>query len=107
MGINSYLLSGTRRLINSRPSCPKSLFYHDGCYQGIRAAKAFDSENTREMISNITITEKNETCQTAETPGAQGAFSDKVAPDTDIFTDEPVIQRDVQVVKNTFIDGSK
>ena len=38
--------------------------------------------------------------------GAQGAFSDKVAPDIDGFTDEPVFQSDVQIVENTFKDDS-
>ena len=38
----------------------------------------------------------------------QGAFSDKVNPDSfDGFTDESVVQCDVQVVENTFIDDSK
>ena len=39
--------------------------------------------------------------------GPQGAFSDKVAPDIDGFSDEPVVQCDVQVTENTFIDDSK
>ena len=40
-------------------------------------------------------------CHTTRTPGTQGAFSDKVTPDIDGFTDEPVVQCDVQVVENT------
>ena len=32
----------------------------------------------------------------------QGAFSDKVAPNIDGFTDEPVVQCHVEVVKNAF-----
>ena len=39
--------------------------------------------------------------------GTQGAFSDEVTPETDGFTDEPVVQCDVRVVKNTFVDDSK
>ena len=48
-------------------------------YQGIRATEAFECEN----------------------------ISDKVIPAIDVFTDEPVVQCDVQVVENTFIDDSK
>ena len=40
-------------------------------------------------------------------PGTQEAFSDKVVPDSDGFTDEPVVQCDVQVVKNAFVGDSK
>ena len=36
-----------------------------------------------------------------------GAFSDKVAPDIDGFTDEAVVQCDVQVVENATVDDSK
>ena len=58
------------------------------------------------MISDV-ITEKNEKLyQTTGIPGTQGAFSDKVTPDIDGFTDEPVVQCEVQVLKNTFIDDS-
>ena len=39
--------------------------------------------------------------------GIRGSFSNKVTPDTDGFTDEPVVQCDVRVVKNTFVDDSK
>ena len=60
------------------------------------------------MISNIVITEKNEKlCQITGIPETQGALSDKVAPDIDGFTDEPVVQCDVQVAENTVIDYSK
>ena len=31
-------------------------------------------------------------------PGIQGAFSDKVTPGIDSFTNEPVVQCDVRVV---------
>ena len=40
-------------------------------------------------------------------PGTQGAFSDKVNSDINGFTDEPVVQHDVQVVENTFVDDSR
>ena len=36
----------------------------------------------------------------------QGAFSDKVAPDIDDFTDKPDAQCDVQVVKGALADDS-
>ena len=62
----------------------------------------------QEVISNIVFTEKNEKlCQTAEIPETQGAFSDKVALDIDGFTDEPVVQCDVQITDNAFIGDSK
>ena len=35
------------------------------------------------------------------------AFSDKATPDIAGFTGEPVVQCDVWVVKNTFLDDSK
>ena len=45
------------------------------------------------MISNIVITDKNEKlCQTTGKPGTEGAFSDKVTTDIDVFLDEPEIQ---------------
>ena len=34
-------------------------------------------------------------------PGTHRAFSDKVTPDIDVLTDEPVVQCDVQVAENT------
>ena len=38
----------------------------------------------------------------------QRAFLDKVTPDIDGFTDEPVVyQCDVQFVENIFVDDSK
>ena len=43
--------------------------------------------------------EKLKIIQTTGIPGVQGAFSDKVTPDIDVFTDELVVQYDVQVVK--------
>ena len=36
-----------------------------------------------------------------------GAFSDKVTTNIDVFIDEAVVQCDVQVVENIFIDDSK
>ena len=49
------------------------------------------------MTSNIVITEKyKKLCQTTGIPGTQGEFSD-----IDAFTDEPVVQCDVQIVENT------
>ena len=39
--------------------------------------------------------------------GTQRAFSDKVAPDIDGFTDELVRPCDAQLVENTFTDNSK
>ena len=39
--------------------------------------------------------------------GAQGAFSNKVTLDNDGFTDEPVVQCNVQVVENTFVNDFK
>ena len=45
---------------------------------------------------------KNEKlCQTNRDTRAQGAFSDKVTSDFDGFTDEPIVQCDVQVIENT------
>ena len=35
------------------------------------------------------------------------AFLDKVTTDIDDFIDEPVIQCDIQVKENTFVDDSK
>ena len=66
------------------------------------------STKIQEVISNIVITEKNEKlCQTAGIPGTERAFSDKVTLNIDGFTDEPLVQCDVQVVENTFTDGSR
>ena len=39
--------------------------------------------------------------------GTRGAFSDKVTTGINGFTVEPVVQCDVQVVENTFMDDSK
>ena len=60
------------------------------------------STKIQELTSNIAITEKNENlCRTTGIPGTQGAFSDKVTPYIDGFTDEPVVQCNVQVLENT------
>ena len=65
-----------------------------------------------DVTSNVVITEKNEKQYVRQItqlgiPGTQGAFSDKITPDIESFTDEPVVQCDVRVVKNTFVDDSK
>ena len=52
------------------------------------------STKIQEMTSNVVITQKKCT-------GTQRAFSDKVTPDIDVLTDEPVVQCDVQVAENT------
>ena len=38
---------------------------------------------------------------------APESFSEKGTPDIDGFTNKPVVQCDVRVVKNTFVDDSK
>ena len=58
----------------------------------------------RDVTSNVAIAEKNWK-QYVRLPlsisGTQGAFLDKVIPDIDGFTDEPVVyQRNAQVVEN-------
>ena len=66
------------------------------------------SARIQEVISNIVITDKNEKlCQTTGKPGTEGAFSDKVTRDIDVFLDEPEIQCVVQVAENALIDDSK
>ena len=68
------------------------------------------STNIQEVTSNVAITEKNEKQNVRlqlSKPRTLGAFSDKVAPDISSFTDEPVVQCVVQVVKNSFVDDSK
>ena len=78
-------------------------------YRGIRAIEAFEYENRRSDLKCWDYREKWKTiCQaTVSIPETQGAFSDKVAPNIDDFTDEPEFQCDFQVVKNTFVDDSK
>ena len=58
------------------------------------------STKIQEMTSNVVITQKN-VYHITGIPGTQRAFSDKVAPDIDVLTDEPVVQCDVQVAENT------
>ena len=61
------------------------------------------------MTLNVAVTKKNGKQYLRpqlSIPGMQGAFSDKVAPDIDDFTDEPEVLWDVQVVKNTLADDS-
>ena len=102
--------------------CTKLSFYHGGYYsllpiypldynvspniimeqkrkgwQGIRAIEAFEYENTR---SYFKYCEKNEKLSYYRDTGDQRAFSDKVTPNIDGFTDEPIAQYDVQVVEN-------
>ena len=43
------------------------------------------------MISIIVFTEKNKLSDYMDTRVPQGAFSDKVTPDIDDVTDEPVV----------------
>ena len=66
----------------------------------------------QEATSNVVITEKNEKQYVRQViqlgiGGTQGALSDKVTTDIDGFTDEPVVQCDVRVVKITFLGDSK
>ena len=66
------------------------------------------SMEIQEVISNIVITEKNgKLCQTTGIQRNLGTFLDKVTPDIDGFTDEPVVKCDVQVIENTFMGDSK
>ena len=69
------------------------------------------STKIQEVTSDVAITEKNEKQYVRLQliiPGTQGAFLDKVTPDIDGFTDEPVLhQCDIQVVEYTFVDDSK
>ena len=66
------------------------------------------SVKTQEVTSNMAITEKSKKLgQPTRIVGNQRTFSDKVTPDTDVFTDQAVVQCNFQVVENTFIDDSK
>ena len=56
------------------------------------------------MTSNVAITEKSEKQNVGDIiqlglRGKQGAFSDKVTAGIDDFTNEPVLQCDLRVVK--------
>ena len=60
------------------------------------------STKINEVTPNVVTTEKNEKlCHTKGVSGTQRAFSDKVTPDIDDFTDESVVQRDAQVAEST------
>ena len=69
------------------------------------------STKIQEVTKNVAITEKNEKQYVRLQliiPRTLGEFLNKVTPDIDGFTDEPVVhQCDVQVVENTFVDDSK
>ena len=60
-------------------------------YQGIRAIEAFEYENTKSGFKYY-YWEKWKTMSVYRLPGTQVAFSGKVTPDIDVFTDEPVCQ---------------
>ena len=62
----------------------------------------------QEVTSNVAITEKNEKRYVIQ-QGIQGTQGekDKVTPDIDGFTNEPVVQRGVRVIKDIYVDGSK
>ena len=72
-------------------------------HQGITTIEAFEYENTRSDVKCCDYWEKWK----AMFPGTQREFTDKVVPDIDGFTDEPVVQCDVQVVENTFVVDAK
>ena len=72
-------------------------------YQGVRTIKVFAYKNTRSDFKCCDYWERWKTIRTA----TQGAFSDKIAPDIDVFTDEPVVQCDIQVVESTSLADSK
>ena len=78
-------------------------------YKGIRAVEAFEYENTRSDFKCCDYREKWKTTWQIQLSiqGTQGAFSDKATSNIDDFTDEPEVQCDIQVVKNTFVDDSK
>lgn len=62
------------------------------------------------MTSNLAITVKNEKKTNGRQiiqrgiRGTQGAFTNKITPDIDGCTDEPVFPCDVRIVKNYFVD---
>ena len=63
----------------------------------------------QELTSNDVITDKmkNYVRLQLSMPGTQEAFWDKVTTDIDGFTDEPVVQCDIEVIKNIFVDDSR
>ena len=72
-----------------------------GKWQELEQLKPF-SKKIQEFTLNIAITEKNEKQYVRlqlSILGTQEAFSNKVDPDIDGFTDGPVVQWDVDIVK--------
>ena len=66
------------------------------------------STKIQEVTSNVAIIVKNEKlCQTTGMPGSQGAYSGKVTSDIDSFTDDTVVQCEVQAVEKPFVDDSR
>ena len=68
------------------------------------------STKIKEVTSNAAITEKNVrryVRRQISISWTQGAFSCKVASDIDVFIDKPIVQCDVEVVKNSIVDDSK
>ena len=67
-----------------------------------RAIKTFEYENRKCEVKccdhweNNSISLSGKSCGYTRVPGA---FSDRVMPDIDYFTDEPVVQCDASVVK--------
>ena len=58
------------------------------------AASSFEIPDKKNNISD-------KSCRYTE---AAGTYTDKVMPDIDYFTDKPVVQCDVSVAKNAFLD---
>ena len=73
-----------------------------GC-KGITTIEAFEYGNTRSDVKCCDYWEKWK----AMCPETQLEFTDKVAPDTDEFIDEPVVKCDVQVVEDTSVVDSR
>ena len=76
-------------------------------YQRIRATEAFEYENTRSDFEFCFYWEKWKPMLDSRDTGTQGSFSGKVTTGINGFTVEPVVQCDIQVVENTFMDDSK
>ena len=74
----------------------------------IRVIKASEYEYSKKDFKCCDYWEKWTICQTtARHTKNPRAFLDKVTTDIDDFIDEPVIQCDIQVKENTFVDDSK
>ena len=75
-------------------------------YQGIGAIEVpHFSAKIQELASNIVLIERNEKQYIRlklNVLGTQGTFSDEVTPDIYGFTDEPVVQCDIQVYRKYF-----